>query len=160
MFPIPSSMVDGLPREQAFRQVFEWIRARTVAGALDITLVEIDDDHEVLRMPITDGTRQPYGLVHGGIRLLLAEEAASSHAAYCAPSREELPVGLEVSGTHLRGAREGSIEARARLIRRTRSLAVHEVEILHVETGELLTVARVTNLYRKKDARGTGGSPG
>ena len=54
----------------------------TAVEALGIDIVSVDDDHIQLRMPITNRARQPFGLLHGGISMVLAETAASVHACW------------------------------------------------------------------------------
>ncbi len=125
--------------------------ARTSFGLLGGEVVEVDDEHLVLRLPITDKVRQPYGLLHGGISLFLIETAASSHAAYGVDLTEVQPMGIEVNASHLRAATEGTVRAVARVVRRGRTHIVHEVDILLEETGELLSRGRMTNYYKEVD---------
>jgi len=142
----PWELIAGLSKKDAFFKIFEWLTPRTAVGPLGITLVHVEDDLLVLEMPITDAARQPMGLLHGGVRLLLAEEAASYHSAWGLDLTVARPVGLEASGSHLRSARDGHVQARARVVRRSSQVVVHDVQIVHVETGDLLSVVRVTNL--------------
>lgn len=121
---------------------------RTTMGALGIVLTDFGPDHLVLEMPITDAARQPMGLLHGGVNMVLAESAASMHAALTCDLSREAPVGIEINGSHIRSATEGRVRATARVIRRSRTLVVHEIEMTLVETGELLCTSRVTNLFR------------
>ncbi len=114
---------------------------------LEIEITRYDAEGMELTMPITDKTRQPLGLFHGGMSLVLAESAASMHACWGVDLSKVAPVGIEINGSHLRSARDGTVRATARVIRRGRSIIVHEVEIHHVETGNLLCVSRVTNFY-------------
>jgi uncharacterized protein (TIGR00369 family) len=139
-------MTDLTP--EAWRAFFERTRETTVAGALDIRMVDIGPDHIVLRMPVTDASRQPMGLLHGGVSMVLVETAGSMHACWGLDLTTHHPVGIEISGSHLRSARDGHVLARGRVLRRARTLVVHEVQIEHEETGDLLCVGRVTNLIR------------
>ena len=77
----------------------------------------MDDDRLILRLPITEKVRQPYGLLHGGISLFLIETAASSHAAYGVDLTEVQPVGIEVNASHLRAATDGTVKAIAKVVR-------------------------------------------
>lgn len=122
--------------------------SRTVAGALGIDIVSIDDDSCVLECEISDAVRQPFGLLHGGVSLLMAESAASMHAAWLGDLSHAVPVGVDLNGTHLRSATEGVVRAHAHVIRRARAFVFHDVDITLVETGQLLCKARVTNYYR------------
>jgi 1,4-dihydroxy-2-naphthoyl-CoA hydrolase len=99
-------------------------------------------------MPISEKTRQPLGLFHGGMSLVLAESAASMHSCWGLDLMKVNPVGIEINASHLNIAREGTVRATARVLRRGRSIIVHEVEIHHVETGNLLCLSRVTNFLK------------
>ena len=134
--------------KELWLKVAEEITKGTAMEALEIKVVDIDDEHIELSMPITDATRQPYGLLHGGVSMVLAESAASYHASWGVDLSKRIPVGIEINGSHLRSAREGSVRAVGRVLRRTRALIVHQVDIYHVESEELLSTARVTNFYK------------
>jgi 1,4-dihydroxy-2-naphthoyl-CoA hydrolase len=118
-------------------------------GYLGIELVEVTEEGVVLTIPVTEKIHQVGGVVHGGIYLVLAESAAGIHAAYLADLGKYFPVGIENNASHLRSARDGNLRATAQLIRRSRSFTVHQVEIVHVESGELVSTARVTNYYKR-----------
>ena len=78
----------------------------------------------------------------------LAEGAASMHASWGVDLSKISPVGAEISGSHLRSATEGKVQARATVVRRGRHAIVHEVRIVHLSSERLLCLARVTNMYR------------
>ncbi len=120
----------------------------TIHAALGIEVEEINAERIVLAMPITDAARQPMGLLHGGVNMVLAESAASMHACWGVDLSKTVPVGIEINGSHLRSASAGRVRAVGEVVRRSRTLVVHEVKIFHVDTGKLLCVARVTNFYK------------
>ncbi len=120
----------------------------TALQALGIELVKIDEERIVLTMPITDAARQPMGLLHGGVNLVLAESAASMHACFGVDLARVIPVAIEINGTHVRSAKDGTVRAIGTVIRRTRSFIFHEVKLFHAESGNLLSMCRVTNYYR------------
>lgn len=124
-------------------------RRNTVLEALDIKILEFSEDMIVLSMPITDATRQPFGLLHGGVSMVLAETAASYHACWGIDLSEKVPVGIEINGSHLNSAEHGTVRAVGKVLRKSASLIVHEIEISHVESGKILCVSRVTNFYKK-----------
>lgn len=134
--------------EKTWLEGFDSIHANTAIENLGISLEAISEDRIVLTMPITGKARQPYGLLHGGISMLLAETAASIHASWGVDLSRVNPVGIEINGSHVRSAREGHLRVEGKVIRRTRSLIFHQVDISLVESGELLSTARVTNFYR------------
>jgi 1,4-dihydroxy-2-naphthoyl-CoA hydrolase len=137
------------PREQqAWIDAFDAIRPYTAMGPLGATCVSIDDDHVTLKMTISDAARQPFGLLHGGVSLLLAETAASFHSAWLADLGKVAPVGVDINGTHLSSATDGTVLTTARVLRRAQAFVFHEVELTHVETGKILCKSRVTNYLR------------
>ncbi len=151
-------MAPTVPPFETWKRVYDQLKARTAEGVLGVELVAVDADSLVLELEIQDRVRQPYGLLHGGVSLLLAEGAASMHASYGVDLGKVSPVGLEVSGSHLASAREGRVQARATVVRRGRHVIVHEVRIVHVDSERLLCLARVTNMYRPTRAIGTLGA--
>jgi uncharacterized protein (TIGR00369 family) len=133
---------------------FDWVHKNTAVENLEIKLIDIDDQHIELSMPIRDKARQPYGLLHGGISMALAETAASAHATWGKDLSVVQPVGIEISASHVRSASEGEVRAVAKVVRRSESLIVHQVNIIHQDTGKMLSAARVTNFYKPiKEAR-------
>ena len=118
---------------------------------LEIVPTDVGEDFIELQMPITDKVRQPYGILHGGMSMVLAETAASIHASYGLDLSKEVPVGVEISGSHVGMAKDGHVKAIAKVAKRSRKFVVHTVEIRHVETDELLSTARVTNYFKSID---------
>lgn len=141
----------SFPMEPKTVEDFRAMWPGTALEAFGLVLREVGEDHLVLEMPIRPEHRQPAGLLHGGVSLFLAESAASLQACVGIDLRERHPVGIEVNGSHLRSARDGTIRAEARVIQRSTSLIVHEVSIDHLESGRRLCVCRVTNYYRKSE---------
>ena len=129
---------------------FERIIPNTALEPLGTQVTAVNEESLSLRIPITDASRQPFGLLHGGISLLLAESAASMHSCWGVDLNSIFPVGIEINGSHLRSASSGFVVATAQLLRRSKALAVHEVKIVHEETNELLCVCRVTNYYKRR----------
>jgi len=68
------------------------VSRHTIMTALDIRVEEFSEHSIVLSMPISDATRQPYGLLHGGVSMVLAETAASFHACWGIDIMEKAPV--------------------------------------------------------------------
>ncbi|MEN8240346.1 MAG: PaaI family thioesterase [Chloroflexota bacterium] len=134
--------------KELWLQDFDRIHLNTAVENLEIKLVDIDEDHIELRMPISEKTRQPYGLLHGGVSMLLAETAASVHATWGVDLSRVQPVGIEISGSHVRSASEGEVRAVGSVVRRSKSLIVHQVEIIDHRSKKLLSSVRVTNFYK------------
>jgi 1,4-dihydroxy-2-naphthoyl-CoA hydrolase len=121
---------------------------KTAPEALGVEIISADAEGILLRMPMSDRARQPLGLLHGGISMVLAETAASLHACWEVDLSRFVPVGIEINGSHVRSASNGHILAKANIIRHSSKVIVHHVEIGHEESGRVLCVARVTNFYK------------
>jgi uncharacterized protein (TIGR00369 family) len=134
--------------EKAWLAGFDHMHVNTAIEHLGIRLEAINAEQIVLIMPISDKARQPFGLLHGGISMVLAETAGSVHACWGVDLSEIAPVGIEINGSHVRSAQEGTVRAVGRVVRRSRAMIVHQVDIFLVESGELLSTARVTNYYK------------
>lgn len=128
---------------------FQQLIPNTALEPLAAEVISVDEKGLTLRIPITNATRQPFGLLHGGISLLLAESAASMHSAWDINPEEVIPVGIEINGSHLRSATSGHVIAVARVLRRSYALAVHSVQIIHEETKNQLCECRVTNYFKR-----------
>lgn len=100
-------------------------------------------------MPVDERTRQPFGILHGGATLALAETVAGlGSMILCNP--DETMVGMQVSGNHISSAREGDmVHAEARIIHKGRSSHVWNVDIFAVSTGKLVSSVRVVNSVMK-----------
>ena len=122
--------------------------AKNSSAYLGIEIERYDADGAVLTMPISDKTRQPLGLFHGGMSMVLAESAASIHSCWGLDLTRFMPVGIEINGSHLNSATDGNVRATARVLRRGRNTIVHEIEVHHIETGKLMCVSRVTNFFK------------
>lgn len=147
--PMAQAMIGQEHTEENWLRGWKAGSASTVAGPLGIELIAISKNECTLRMPITDAARQPFGLLHGGVSMVLAETAASMHACWGVDLTQYAPVGIEINGSHLRSATEGHVLAKCRVVRRAQTLIVHEIDIVHEETGRKLNVSRVTNLYTR-----------
>jgi len=116
--------------------------ARTLMRALGIRITEIGDDFLRGSMPVDGRTRQPYGILHGGASVALAETLGSTAAMLCCEDGRAT-VGLEINANHLRAVREGTVTGTARPIHVGRSTQVWEIRIEN-EAGELTSIARLT----------------
>jgi 1,4-dihydroxy-2-naphthoyl-CoA hydrolase len=114
----------------------------TAMEPLDIVFTEIGDDFLRATMPVDARTRQPYGLLHGGASVLLAETVGSSAGMLCVGEGEGV-VGIEINANHLRGVRDGRVTATARPLHVGRQTHVWEIRI-EDERGRLVCVSRLT----------------
>ncbi|SRR5579875_357631 len=116
--------------------------ARTLMRAIDIRITELGDDFLRGTMPVDDRTRQPYGLLHGGASVALAETLGSTAAMLCCEAGQAA-VGLEINANHLRAVRDGTVTGTARPLHLGRSTQVWEIRIENA-AGQLVCIARLT----------------
>ncbi|EFK97770.1 Thioesterase [sediment metagenome] len=112
-------------------------------GHLGIELIEAGDDYLKARMPVDQRTRQPAGVLHGGVSLVLAETLASWAAAHVVDPAKFHCVGQEINANHVRAVASGWVYGVARPIHLGRSSQVWDVRI-HDEAEKLVCVSRVT----------------
>jgi 1,4-dihydroxy-2-naphthoyl-CoA hydrolase len=110
--------------------------------ALDIRVTEIGDDFLRGTMPVDDRTRQPYGILHGGASVALAETLGSTAAMLCCEDGRAA-VGLDINANHLRAVREGLVTGTARPVHVGRSTQVWEIRI-EDDGGKPVCLARLT----------------
>lgn len=115
----------------------------TLQHHLGIEVDEVGDDFLRLRMPVDARTKQPFGRLHGGASVALAETAGSMAAGLCVDPAMSLVVGLEINANHVRPAYDGWIYATARPESTGRTMHVWSVRI-EDEAGKLVCIARHT----------------
>jgi uncharacterized protein (TIGR00369 family) len=114
----------------------------TAMEPLGIVFTELGPDFLRGTMPVDARTRQPYGLLHGGASVLLAETLGSSAGGLCAPEGKGV-VGIEINANHVRGVREGLVTGTARPVHIGASTQVWEIRI-EDEAGRLVCISRLT----------------
>ncbi len=117
-------------------------RDGTLLHALDIRFTEVGDDYLTGTMPVDDRTHQPYGILHGGASVALAETLGSSAAMLCCED-DQAVVGLAINANHLRAVREGTVTGTARPVHIGRSTQVWEIRIEDAER-KAVCVSRLT----------------
>ena len=114
----------------------------TAPQHLGLEFLEVGDDFVRARLPVDARTRQPYGILHGGVSVVLAETLGSCGAVgACEPGRR--PVGLDINANHLRSAARGWVTGTARPVHIGRSTQVWQIEI-EDDDGRLVCVSRLT----------------
>ena len=112
-------------------------------GHIGIEVTEIGDDFVKARMKVDQRTMQPYGILHGGASVVLAESLGSVAGTMCVNVAEEAVVGLEINANHIRAVKNGFVEGTARPLHIGRTTQVWEVKIAN-EEGKLVCVSRIT----------------
>ena len=117
--------------------------SRGLAETLGIEMVELTTERVVATMRVDERTRQPFGILHGGASVALAETAVSFGAWLNVDRSRYAAVGLEINANHLRAKRDGVVRAVAQPVHRGRTTQVWSVEISD-EEGRLICLSRCT----------------
>jgi len=118
-----------------------------LAEKMGIEFLELTPERSVATMP-AEGNTQPYGVVHGGAYVVLAESLGSISAnVFAGPDR--MAVGIEVNASHTGSARSGTVTGVCTAIKLGRTLTVHEIAISD-ESGRRLSTVRITNFIKNR----------
>lgn len=115
----------------------------SMGGYLGIEVTEVGDDFVKARMPVDHRTHQPFGILHGGASVVLAESLGSIAGTMSVNSPEEVVVGLEINANHIRSVKSGFVEGTARPLHMGKSTQVWEIKITN-EEGKLVCISRIT----------------
>lgn len=113
-----------------------------MVGLLDIRFEHIGDDTLEASMPVDDRTKQPFGLLHGGASVVLAESIGSV-AGYLCTQGEQKVVGIEINANHVRSAREGRVKGICKAIHTGSRHQVWQIDI-YDEQQRLCCTSRLT----------------
>lgn len=127
-------------RAQAMRAS---LPSRWLADALGIEIVSIEPDRVVATMPVDERTRQPYGILHGGASVALAETVCSIGSTLNLPDDNHTGVGLEINANHIRAKKDGVVTAVGRPIHVGKRTQVWEIRI-EDEQHKLVCLSRCT----------------
>jgi 1,4-dihydroxy-2-naphthoyl-CoA hydrolase len=128
-------------------------RSGTLIEHIGIEFTEIGDDFIRGTMPVDGRTRQPYGLLHGGASVALAETLGSTGAAMCVDSKEYQCVGQEINANHVRAARTGLVTGTARPMHLGGRTQVWSIDIVN-ESGKLVCTSRLTMAVIRRGSLG------
>ena len=126
-------------------------RAGTMLATIDIVLTEIGDDFVRGTMPVDARTHQPYGLLHGGASVVLAETLGSFGSMLCCDPQTERAVGIDINANHVRAVTAGRVTGTARPLHIGRSTHVWEIRIEDA-AGKLVCISRLTTAVVPKQA--------
>jgi len=118
--------------------------ANSVIEQLGIEFTEFGDDYISAKMPVDHRTKQPFGILHGGSSVVLAETLGSMASTLVIDdTNTHVPVGVEVNANHLNSVDKGFVHAKATPVRIGKSIHVWNIEIKN-EEGKLICVSRLT----------------
>ncbi|WP_066967345.1 hotdog fold thioesterase [Microbulbifer sp. Q7] len=110
---------------------------------LGMRITEVGDDYLVGTMPVTDRTRQPYGILHGGASVALAETLGSVAANLVVDANKFYCVGQEINANHVRPVADGEVTGKAQAVHIGRTSQVWEIR-MHDARGKLNCISRIT----------------
>ncbi len=116
---------------------------KTLLHSLGIEIIKIEKGRVTATMPVDDRTCQPFGLLHGGASVALAETVASAGGYELVDKETEAVVGLEINANHIKGKKDGMVTAVGEVIHRGRTTMVWEVKIKD-EQDQLICISRCT----------------
>lgn len=134
-----------------------WIRAAqtgTLTDRMGIELLELTAERVTARMPVGRQVHQPFGFLHGGASVALAETVASIAGWLNVDPERYYAMGLEINANHLRSKRDGVVLATATPLHRGRQTHVWEVRITD-EAEQLVCIARCTLAILPREVPGS-----
>jgi uncharacterized protein (TIGR00369 family) len=120
----------------------------TAVSHMGIEYLEIGDDYVKGRMPVDERTVQPFGILHGGSSVVLAETLGSMAANCCLRDPGTVAVGLDINANHIRPVSKGWVYATAKAIHIGSTTQVWEI-LLENEQGKTTCVSRLTMAVTK-----------
>jgi 1,4-dihydroxy-2-naphthoyl-CoA hydrolase len=131
---------------------FQHWNKNTLGEHLGIAFTEVGDNYLKATMPVDNRTKQPFGLLHGGASVALAETLGSVASALVVDQDKFLCVGLEINANHVRSARSGFVTGITAPVHLGASTHVWEIKIFD-EENKLICISRLTVsvLKRKRD---------
>lgn len=116
----------------------------TLMEVLDINFTDVGDGFIEATMPVNHKVHQPYGILHGGASIALAETVGSVLSATSIDYKTNKSVGMQMTANHLRPKREGIVTARAEFIKKGRTTHLVKIEIRDEEQN-LISYCHLTN---------------
>lgn len=124
-------------------QDFLHLGKNTMSEFLEMEFVEIGNDFLKMQMPVTNKTKRPFGILHGGASVALAETVGSFASALVVDSSLKNCVGLEINANHIKSVSDGFVIATCKPIHLGRSTHVWDIQI-HSHEQKLICISRLT----------------
>lgn len=133
----------GIFREDITLEELNKLSKNTMAEVIGIQFTAIGEDFLEATMPVDTRTHQPFGLLHGGASVALAETMGSVAATCCIEMDKQFCVGLEINANHIKGVRNGFVKGTTKPIHVGRKTQVWEIKITN-QKDELVCISRIT----------------
>ncbi len=117
--------------------------SQTVMGTLGIEITEFTKERVVATMPVTPKTHQPFGLMHGGVSVVIAETVASAGSYQFIDAQKQRAVGLEINANHIRSKSDGVVHAIGMPVHVGRRTIIWDIRI-YDEAEDLICISRCT----------------
>ncbi len=124
-------------------EALQSIAQNTMSAHLGIEFTGVGVDFVSAKMPVDQRTKQPFGILHGGASVALAETLGSVASSLCIDLNKAYPVGLEINANHIRSVSEGYVYGTARPLHLGRRTHVWDIQIVN-EDKKLVCVSRLT----------------
>ena len=131
-----------MEKQEKLKRINDSIQ-NTMTSTIGIEITDIGDDFICGKMPVDERTTQPFGLLHGGASVALAETLGSIGGGIKVYSNNETVVGIEINANHLKSVRDGWVFGKATPIRIGKKIQVWNIEITN-ENDDLICVSRLT----------------
>jgi 1,4-dihydroxy-2-naphthoyl-CoA hydrolase len=122
----------------------------TLMEALQIRFLDYSNGCLTAEMPVSKNTIQPYGFLHGGATLALAESVGGALSLLSLEDKNLIAVGVEINANHLLPVKIGSVKAIASFLRKGSSIHVVDIRVMD-GSGQLISICRLTNKIVKKE---------
>lgn len=117
---------------------------KTLAHTLGIVFTDVTEDSLTATMPVNEAVHQPFGILHGGASVALAETLGSCLSFVHLDDNQYTAVGTNINSNHLRAKKDGMVIGTATFIRKGRTLHISQIEIRD-EEGKLINHTTMTN---------------
>ena len=131
-----------MEKQEKLKRINDSIQ-NTMTSTIGIEITDIGNDFICGKMPVDERTTQPFGLLHGGASVALAETLGSIGGGIKVYSNNETVVGIEINANHLKSVRDGWVYGKATPIRIGKKIQVWNIEITN-EDDDLICVSRLT----------------
>jgi len=131
-----------MEKQKKIKRINDGIQ-NTMTSTIGIEITDIGDDFICGKMPVDERTTQPFGLLHGGASVALAETLGSIGGGIKVYNNNETVVGIEINANHLKSARDGWVYGKATPIRIGKKIQVWNIEITN-EDDDFICVSRLT----------------
>lgn len=119
------------------------LHSQGLVDSLGIDIITLEKGYVTATMPVDERTRQPFGYLHGGASVALAETVASIGAYQLIDQETQNCFGLEINANHVRSKRDGIVTAEGKILHQGRTTQIWEIQIKD-ENGKMICISRCT----------------